>query len=128
VYKLTDARRGIGIGSTPSLSSLEKSLRRKVFDGDLAAHRIQKLADQSTAVRRQSVHTTSSGVLNLKMLESLLKVVAEVKQRTNGAGRISLFLDFDGTLVPIESNPALPRFGLGNRGSPPGVIESGFPW
>lgn len=43
------------------------------------------------------------------MLESLLKVVTEVKQRITSATRVSLFLDFDGTLVPIEANPALPR-------------------
>jgi trehalose-phosphatase len=47
------------------------------------------------------------------VLESLLKVVTEVKQRTNGAGRVSLFVDFDGTLVPIEANPASPRLGSG---------------
>ena len=43
------------------------------------------------------------------MLESLLKVVTEVEQRITSATRVSLFLDFDGTLVPIEANPALPR-------------------
>ena len=43
------------------------------------------------------------------MLESLLKVVTEVKQRITSATRVSLFLDFDGTLVPIEANPASPR-------------------
>jgi hypothetical protein len=43
------------------------------------------------------------------MHESLLKVVTEVKQRIKSAERISLFLDFDGTLVPIEANPASPR-------------------
>ena len=43
------------------------------------------------------------------MHESLLKVVTEVKQRITSATRVSLFRDFDGTLVPIEANPALPR-------------------
>ena len=47
------------------------------------------------------------------MLESLLKVVTEVKQRVKGAARVSLFLDFDGTLVPIEANPASPRLDSG---------------
>ena len=47
------------------------------------------------------------------MLESLLKVVTEVKQRITSATRVSLFLDFDGTLVPIEANPALPRLDSG---------------
>ena len=49
------------------------------------------------------------------MLESLLKVVAEVKQRTNGARRISLFLDFDGTMMPIESNPLRLAWGRERR-------------
>ena len=47
------------------------------------------------------------------MLESLLKVVTEVKQRTKSASQISLVLDFDGTLVPIEANPASPRLDSG---------------
>ena len=47
------------------------------------------------------------------MLESLLKVVTEVKQRMKSAARISLFVDFDGTLVPIEANPASPRLDSG---------------
>jgi trehalose-phosphatase len=47
------------------------------------------------------------------MLESLLKVVTEVKHRVKSAGRVSLFLDFDGTLVPIEADPASPRLDSG---------------
>jgi len=43
------------------------------------------------------------------MLEPLVKVVTEVKERTKSATRVSLFLDFDGTLVPIEADPASPR-------------------
>jgi trehalose 6-phosphate phosphatase len=42
------------------------------------------------------------------MLESLLRVVIEVKQRIKSAAQVSLFLDFDGTLVPIEADPASP--------------------
>ena len=41
--------------------------------------------------------------------------------------RVSLFVDFDGTLVPIEANPTSPRLDSGNRGSPPGVTESILP-
>jgi trehalose 6-phosphate phosphatase len=47
------------------------------------------------------------------MHESLLKVVTEVKQRLKSAARVSLFLDFDGTLVPIEADPASPRLDSG---------------
>ena len=37
----------------------------------------------------------------------------EVKQRIKSAARVSLFVDFDGTLVPIEANPASPRVDSG---------------
>lgn len=47
------------------------------------------------------------------MLEPLLKVVTEVRQRIKSAERVSLFLDFDGTLVPIEADPASPRLDSG---------------
>jgi len=47
------------------------------------------------------------------MLKSLLRVVTDVKQRVKSAERVSLFLDFDGTLVPIEANPASPRLDSG---------------
>src|SRR6516225_8408854 len=47
------------------------------------------------------------------MLDSLLKVVTEVKLRIKSAARVSLFVDFDGTLVPIEANPASPRLDTG---------------
>jgi trehalose-phosphatase len=43
------------------------------------------------------------------MLDTLVEVVAAVKERIATADRISLFLDFDGTLVPIQADPALPR-------------------
>ena len=46
------------------------------------------------------------------MLESLLRVVTEVKQRVKSAAQVSLFLDFDGTLVPIEADPASPCLDL----------------
>jgi trehalose 6-phosphate phosphatase len=40
---------------------------------------------------------------------SLARLVSETKQRIQNAPRISLFLDFDGTLVPIEADPKAPR-------------------
>ncbi len=40
---------------------------------------------------------------------ALARLVSETKQRIQGAHRVSLFLDFDGTLVPIEADPAVPR-------------------
>ncbi len=43
------------------------------------------------------------------MLESVAQVITEVEHRIGNAGRISLFLDFDGTLVPIEADPRSPR-------------------
>jgi len=43
------------------------------------------------------------------MLESLSQITTEVEHRIGNAGRISLFLDFDGTLVPIEADPRSPR-------------------
>ena len=46
------------------------------------------------------------------MLESLLRVVTEVKQRVKSAAQVSLFLDFDGTLVPIEADPSSPCLDL----------------
>jgi trehalose 6-phosphate phosphatase len=39
----------------------------------------------------------------------LAQVVSEVNERIRIADRVSLFLDFDGTLVPIEADPASPR-------------------
>lgn len=43
------------------------------------------------------------------MLESVSQVITAVEHRIGTAGRISLFLDFDGTLVPIEADPRSPR-------------------
>ncbi len=37
------------------------------------------------------------------------QAVSEMEERIRAAERISLFLDFDGTLVPIASDPASPR-------------------
>src|SRR5579871_5142071 len=47
------------------------------------------------------------------MLDSLLQVVSEVKDRISAAELIALFLDFDGTLVPIDPDPAAPRLNAG---------------
>jgi trehalose-phosphatase len=43
------------------------------------------------------------------MLDTLSQIVSEVDDRIGDASRISLFLDFDGTLVPIEADPRSPR-------------------
>jgi trehalose 6-phosphate phosphatase len=43
------------------------------------------------------------------MFETVSKVVAQVENRIGSAARISLFLDFDGTLVPITPDPSSPR-------------------
>jgi trehalose-phosphatase len=43
------------------------------------------------------------------MFEAVSQVVAQVDDRIASAARISLFLDFDGTLVPIEADPNSPR-------------------
>lgn len=40
---------------------------------------------------------------------TLAHLVSETKQRIQSAHRVSLFLDFDGTLVPIEADPGSPR-------------------
>src|SRR5260370_23389090 len=40
---------------------------------------------------------------------SMTLVVSEMEERIKTADRISLFLDFDGTLVPIAADPASPR-------------------
>lgn len=40
---------------------------------------------------------------------SLAQVISEVGSRVSSANQISLFLDFDGTLVPITADPATPR-------------------
>jgi trehalose 6-phosphate phosphatase len=42
-------------------------------------------------------------------MTSLAEVVSEVNERIRAADLVSLFLDFDGTLVPIEADPAAPR-------------------
>lgn len=43
------------------------------------------------------------------MFDSLKPVIAEVREQAGANGSISLFLDFDGTLVPISADPAEPR-------------------
>jgi len=40
---------------------------------------------------------------------ALARLVSETKERIRCANRVSLFLDFDGTLVPIQADPAAPR-------------------
>jgi len=42
------------------------------------------------------------------MLHPLLELLPAVSDRIAAAGHIALFLDFDGTLVPIQSDPAAP--------------------
>ena len=46
-------------------------------------------------------------------MSPLVKVACDVKERINAASLVSLFLDFDGTLVPIEADPGLPRLDAG---------------
>lgn len=43
------------------------------------------------------------------MSRLLAQLIAEVKSPIQAANWVSLFLDFDGTLVPIASDPAAPR-------------------
>ena len=43
------------------------------------------------------------------ILHPLAELPPEVSDRIAAAGHIALFLDFDGTLVPIESDPTAPR-------------------
>jgi trehalose 6-phosphate phosphatase len=43
------------------------------------------------------------------MSKLLAKVIADVKDRIQSADWISLFLDFDGTLVPIATDPKVPQ-------------------
>jgi trehalose-phosphatase len=47
-----------------------------------------------------------TGVISLSKLAN---VIAEVQNRTQYASWISVFLDFDGTLVPISANPTEPQ-------------------
>ena len=39
----------------------------------------------------------------------LLQVISETKDRLSAANHVSLFLEFDGTLVPISPDPTVPR-------------------
>lgn len=48
------------------------------------------------------------------MHRPLALLISEVKERTSSVKAISLFLDFDGTLVPITSDPAAPRLDPGS--------------
>src|SRR5580658_147709 len=43
------------------------------------------------------------------------ELVSEIETRTPSASLISLFLDFDGTLVPITGDPSVPRLDTGVR-------------
>ena len=47
------------------------------------------------------------------MFKPLVQVISEIKDRVQAARRVSLFLDFDGTLVPIAADPAAPRLDPG---------------
>jgi trehalose-phosphatase len=68
------------------------------------------------------------------MIQSPAEVFSEVKDRIKTAERLSLFLDFDGTLVPIEADPTKPTLDetaaeilrlLSGRESPITTIISG---
>jgi trehalose-phosphatase len=49
------------------------------------------------------------------MLKPLLQSLAEVDERIQTAGRVALFLDFDGTLTPIVDDPAAAHLSVGVR-------------
>jgi trehalose-phosphatase len=46
---------------------------------------------------------------NQTMLQPLAEVISAVREQMGAVGRVALFLDFDGTLVPIQPEPATPR-------------------
>jgi trehalose 6-phosphate phosphatase len=46
---------------------------------------------------------------------AVAQVISEVEKRFTGASLFSLFLDFDGTLVPIASDPSIPRLDARSR-------------
>ena len=48
------------------------------------------------------------------MLESRLEFVTEVKQRIESVARISLFMDFDGTLVPERTRKRAASYQVAN--------------
>lgn len=43
------------------------------------------------------------------MPQALVQIISEVKERIRSANRVALFLDFDGTLVPIADDPGEPK-------------------
>src|ERR1700677_4553256 len=47
------------------------------------------------------------------MSTMLAQVISEIKDRVQFTSRVSLFLDFDGTLVPIAADPRVPQLDLG---------------
>ncbi len=49
------------------------------------------------------------------MAPALSQIAREVEQRSLPGCVVSLFLDFDGTLVPIASDPAVPRLDVATR-------------
>jgi trehalose 6-phosphate phosphatase len=49
------------------------------------------------------------------MIRGLEPIVAEVENRCRPGTIVSVFLDFDGTLVPIASDPAFPRLDAATR-------------
>ncbi|HEY9140993.1 MAG TPA: trehalose-phosphatase [Bryobacteraceae bacterium] len=49
------------------------------------------------------------------MLSYLTDIVVDVQERLQAAERIFLFLDFDGTLAPIEADFAVPKLDPGSR-------------
>src|SRR5579862_4488109 len=46
---------------------------------------------------------------------AVAQVTSEVQKRFHCASLFSLFLDFDGTLVPIASDPTIPRLDTNSR-------------
>ena len=51
------------------------------------------------------------------MSGSLTHVISEIRERVQGASLVSLFLDFDGTLVPIDPDPRAPQLGDDTAGT-----------
>src|SRR5260370_32289181 len=53
-----------------------------------------------------------SGLTEKSHVQMLAEVISAVKDRIQSATSVSLFLDFDGTLVPIVPDPTAPELDL----------------